>query len=130
MNQITLATLAQATPERVFEQVARHLLKQRQKSALPDSNRCAYRGDGGLMCAAGCLIGDSEYDPRWEARAWTSLAMDLVVPAAHSNLIRRLQIIHDSYTERDWPGALRDTARAFNIELSPGLRDLLNSYGA
>lgn len=130
MNQITLATLPEATPEQVFEQVARHMLKQWQKSVSPDSNRCAYRGALGMSCAAGCLIGDDEYDFRWEARSWTYLALGLEVPVKHYTLIRRLQVIHDSREVREWPGALLDAARAYNIELSPELRDRLNSYGA
>lgn len=129
MNQITLATLPQATPEQVFEQIARHLLKQWQKSVSPDSNRCAYRGALGMSCAAGCLISDDEYDLRWEARSWTSLALSQEVPADYSTLIRRLQVIHDSYPVLDWPSQLRQAAGAYNIELSPELRDLLNSYG-
>jgi hypothetical protein len=130
MNQITLATLPEATPEQVFEQIARHMLKQWRKSTALGSNRCAYRGAQGLTCAAGCLISDDEYDPRWEARSWTSLAMSQEVPADYSTLIRRLQVIHDSREVREWPGALLDAARAYNIELSPELRDRLNSYGA
>lgn len=131
MNRITLATLPQATKAQVFEQVARHLLKQRQKSLTPGSDsRCAYRGDGDLVCAAGCLIGPDEYDPRWENRNWIALSSRHEVPRKHFGLIRSLQLVHDRREVQDWPGALLDTARNFKIKLSPELRDLLNSYGA
>lgn len=64
---ITLATLAQATEQEVFDQVARHLLAQGVQSTMMRldgvSTTCQYRGEGGRKCAAGALIGDDEYRP-------------------------------------------------------------------
>jgi hypothetical protein len=55
---ITLETLPQATAQEVFDQVATHLLTQRQRSTT--KGNCAYRGDDGLKCAAGCLLGPDD----------------------------------------------------------------------
>ena len=38
---ITLATLAQATEQEIFDQVARHLIKQGKRAA--DGSGCKYR---------------------------------------------------------------------------------------
>ena len=70
--KITLTTLAEATQQQVFDQVATHLLvDQREKSYTLDDDgddQCAYKmeDDKGntLKCAVGCLISDDEYvDP-------------------------------------------------------------------
>lgn len=63
---IALKTLAQVTDQEVFDQVKTHLLSQKVKSmsrTLEDT--CAYRSANSLKCAAGCLIGDDEYDPNF-----------------------------------------------------------------
>lgn len=58
--KITLKNLHEATEQQVFDQVAGHLLTQ--KEVLP-SPACFYRGPNGLKCAAGCLIANDEYMP-------------------------------------------------------------------
>ncbi len=97
---ITLKTLPQATTQEVFDQVARHLLTQNQKSM--GSDRCLYRGPNGLKCAAGCLIGDDEYDPLFDSltssltsTGWGSLVNNNLVPKDHQELIVELQQVHD-----------------------------------
>jgi hypothetical protein len=60
---------------------------------------CAYRGTGGTMCAAGCLIADDEYlaifDPS-EGMGWLEIVKEGYAPNAHQNLIQTLQNAHDS----------------------------------
>src|SRR5438132_7005107 len=63
----------QGNPENnqaVFGFVARHLLRQQAKSSAAIAGReetlCVFRSPGGLMCAAGCLVPDADYDPQWE----------------------------------------------------------------
>lgn len=55
---ITLKTLADATEQEVFDQVANHLLTQMKKSEHTRKNpyeyvNCLYRSSDGLKCAAG-----------------------------------------------------------------------------
>jgi hypothetical protein len=91
--EITLATLPQATPQQVFNHVARHLLVQGSPSI--DGSLCAYLTRDGKRCAAGCLIGQDEYQSSFEGRTWWSLARDGRVPDAHMELVEALQDAHD-----------------------------------
>ena len=106
---ITLATLSQATAQEVFDQVATHLLKQKTRST--SENGCAYRGPNGLKCAAGCLISDEEYKPDMEGAVWTRLFYNGYVSSHHMELIRGLQIIHDSYPPAEWEHELKTSQK-------------------
>jgi hypothetical protein len=108
-QKITLATLPQATGQAVFDQVARHLLTQGRKSLSRDGE-CMYRGDRGMQCAAGCLIGDDEGPENLEWITWAELATDGRVPNEHVDLIRQLQLIHDTDDVRDWRLQLKECA--------------------
>lgn len=101
---ITLKTLPQATTQEVFDQVARHLIKQGKKSTRADGD-CQYR-KGNLKCAAGCLIKKSEYEERWENTTWGGLVARGWVPPEHQELIGELQAIHDDYDVKNWELAL------------------------
>jgi hypothetical protein len=99
---ITLATLKDATEQQVFDQVVRHMIKQGQRSvAGPGVSMCLYRGPEGLMCAAGCLIADDEYQPFFDNGSgggggpWVSLVTLGQVPSHHEKLIGELQRAHD-----------------------------------
>lgn len=113
--------LKTATAQQVFDYVAAHLLRQRKKSLRTlegDKNSgqwCAYRGNGATKCAAGCLFEDSQYDPKFEGRSWSSLVYDNVVPGRHSRLIRALQGVHDSVEPKSWRSALAEVAALFNL---------------
>lgn len=94
--KITLANLAEATEQQIFDQVAVHLLKQGVRS-VDTSARCLYRGPGSLMCAAGCLIADEEYKPEFdELGSWGILIEHGHVPAKHECFIGMLQRLHDN----------------------------------
>jgi hypothetical protein len=114
---ITLATLEQATKQEVFDQVAKHLLTQNARSTKMQC--CSYRGVGGLKCAAGCLIADSEYDHDMEGSDWLTLVKDNIVPKNHVQLISRLQDIHDIFPVESWESTLQVEAKrrrlAWNI---------------
>lgn len=101
---ITLKTLAKATRREVFEQVRDHLLNQKKRSTR--DGLCAYRGNDGLMCAAGCLMSDEEYNPSMERQSWPILAEHGVVPRAHVGLIRELQDLHDVGSPELWEARL------------------------
>lgn len=100
---ITLSTLHLATARQVFEQAKNHLLTQNDKSLLEDGT-CAYRGFGGLKCAAGCFISDEEYSEDMEGIGWDCL---YTAPEDHRELIYELQKIHDDSPVIRWKSKLR-----------------------
>lgn len=118
-KRITLANLAQATKQEVFDQVAKHLMKQGKQSTVWDAvaelERCVYHGPNGLMCAAGCLISDDEYEKNFEGRSWRSLVTESAVPSAHRAIITQLQEIHDNCPPELWLKKLRNCAQSNNL---------------
>lgn len=120
---ITLATLKDATRQEVFNQVARHLLKQGEQ-CLDIAGNCKYRY-GGLKCAAGALIADGEYVPEMDiggagyGTSWHSLiSRDLVKVDNHHKLIGRLQAVHDAADNNNFAPGLREVASRFNLDVS------------
>lgn len=117
-HMITLKTLASATAQEVFDQVAQHLLSQGQRSW--SGSLCMYR-HGNLRCAAGCLIGDDEYSMDFEELLWTSLVRDGIAPEEHKHLIRCLQRTHDTFGAHEWREKLIGIAREYKLEVKPYL---------
>ena len=117
MTPITLRTLADATAQEVFTQVARHLLTQLALSYGSGFSGCAYRGELGLRCAAGALIADDEYEPSMERHNWANLRAAGAVPAAHFRLICRLQDVHDNCDPCDWRGSLLAVAYKHGLQM-------------
>lgn len=112
---ISLKTLEQATAQQVFDQVSKHLLNQNAKSiTLGTFNQCRYKSDG-LMCAAGCLIADDEYEDRMEHIDWIDLVAQNIVPSTHSRLIYNLQEIHDGCEPPQWRNKLTELANNQNL---------------
>ena len=115
--RITLATLPQATKQEVFDQVKAHLLAQKAKSKN-SLGTCNYRGEGGRMCAAGCLIADNEYTPYMDNESdgsWGGLVNEGVFPKEHRELIQQLQDIHDGEPEDYWVEELKQLARSVKL---------------
>lgn len=57
------------TDREIFDKVRAHLLNQGVKALtpnLPSGRICRYRTPDGLMCAVGCLIPETFYDPMIE----------------------------------------------------------------
>ena len=111
---ITLETLARASEQDVFDQVAIHLINQGKQSQrrIKDTDVlpiCVYR-TGSLACAAGCLIGEGEYHTDMEGSGWDLLKKEGKVPKAHANLIADLQGIHDDIRPVEWWDALVEMA--------------------
>lgn len=122
---ITLKTLSEASEQEVFDQVARHLLTQMERSENDD--HCMYRNPQGLKCAAGCLIADNEYEQEMDLLhgvQWQTLVNKGYAPRKHMFLISRLQTIHDNYGACYWSERLRAFAkdRGFNT-------DVLDEFG-
>lgn len=114
---ITLATLEYATPQEVFDQVVSHLREQGRQSRKSLGDECAYRGDNGLMCAAGCLIADDEYVEKMDNMQmtdWENLVEIDMVPPYHEKLIAELQCVHDAGEEM-WEEGFKSIAETFNL---------------
>ncbi|MBB3227033.1 hypothetical protein FHW69_001634 [Luteibacter sp. Sphag1AF] len=117
---ITLATLAKATPQEIFDQVASHLLTQgRQSLSAQVDGGCAYRGTDGCRCAAGCLISDDEYRPGMESRTWVDVyRIFKTLPYAGTatiDLIDVLQTVHDACEPYEWREELRSVAKSYGL---------------
>ena len=113
---ITLLTLPVATAQEVFNQVATHLLKQDKQSYKGKDSACAYRGEEGRQCAAGCLIGDNEYREGWENTTWGRLADNGNVPEQHRLLITDLQQVHDFSSPCNWREKLNLVAAQHGLD--------------
>ena len=112
---ITLKTLPEATAQQVFDQVAAHLLKQNKTSET--GPYCAYRSEDGLKCAAGCLIGEDEYDEdAMEGQNWLALTAKDLAPHHHEGLIHALQFIHDNKDPEEWRASLRRYADVHKLD--------------
>ena len=112
---ITLATLPQATAQEVYSQVRNHLLTQKIQSMV-EFHGCQYHGPDGLMCAAGCLVSDTEYLSEMEGKRWEYIVHQGMAPAVHQELISDLQHIHDMKDPADWEHCLDRLTFDFNLE--------------
>lgn len=124
--KITLANLATATAQQVFDQVAAHLLHQNAKARKvregTSMNDCVYRGENNTKCAAGCLIADDEYKPEMDkpsgnrGTSWGSLLVRGLVPhTPHDTLIGALQRVHDGHEPDSFKRELQRTAEEFEL---------------
>lgn len=120
--QITLKNLHEATAQQVFEQVVNHLLTQNRKALAEGSKEaCRYRAEDGAKCAAGCLIGEDEYNPGmgvFEGYSWRTLGNIGTVPKVHVDLISELQIVHDSYTVETWYDQLLKIGSMYYLDVT------------
>lgn len=120
---ITLKTLPQATEQEVFDQAASHILRQNKKSLNPNGIGCAYRGNDGLKCAAGCFISDDEYKPAMDSYGmealglgWDDMINEGFAPTQHNRLINELQGIHDIAPVDEWKDQLERLANRYNLQ--------------
>jgi len=114
--KITLRTLASASPQQVFNQVAAHLMKQMQPALRPGNQPCAYRGREGRVCAVGCLIADDEYDSSMEGKSCDVLWVDgHPIDETHLALLGGLQSLHDYTPVKDWSEDLKARAKVYEF---------------
>ena len=115
--------------QQIYDQVATHLLKQKATSMgtdpeYPEKEICAYRGDGGKMCAVGCLIKDEFYDVNLENSSINNKdVVDAVKRSLDSDLsnisiilLGRLQRLHDGVNPMEWKRALKEVAEEFELK--------------
>lgn len=124
-KKVTLSNLSESTAQEVFDHVVNSLQIQNEKScklnklSSEEFFSCVYRvqtADKVLRCAAGWLIADDEYDPKFENELWSSLVQDRLVPVAHALLITNLQGVHDCSPVDAWPGRFIKLAEQFDLD--------------
>ena len=105
----------------VFDKVVKHLLTQKRRSKNK-RGCCAYRSEGGGMCAVGCLISDKAYDPKIEGSiVREAIVLDKLaesgVPTYEKMraLLTNLQYIHDQRPIDLWKTDLQDLAKHHNL---------------
>jgi len=126
------------TAQDVFDQVATHLLTQKERALVSVANknvRCAYRGVDGRKCAVGCLIADEDYNPAMEGAcvAWVRRALADEAWLTSENallkqwleksgyeplmlLLEDLQTLHDEVSViEEWPEILQSIAEKHGV---------------
>lgn len=117
---LNIRSLPKAGSQRIFNFVARHLLKQGAQAELHNGT-CVFRSESGLKCAVGCLIPDSEYVDSMDMEATTITGLlqhfypDVTVSKDKLDLLRELQRVHDNTSTTLWPERLGDVAKLFNL---------------
>jgi len=122
------------TRQETFNRVAKHLLTQGKRSlaVYPGSEDygqkdCAYRGEGGLSCAVGCLIPDERYRRSWEGQGVENEDIKglLCGELGHDlRLLQDLQGVHDETNPLEWPEHLEIVAEDNDLEFSEELARL------
>lgn len=107
--------------QELFTKVATHLLTQNAR-AMDNLTRCRYRGDGGLRCAVGCLINDTEYTYKLEGNTVQTIKVQTAlrnsgVPSEAFADLGVLQGIHDFFYPEKWRDELSRFAEARNLTM-------------
>ena len=121
MTPITLATLDQAQPQDIFNQVVVHARQQRAKARQTHGDySCQYRTHDGLKCFAGALISDDEMEHYKIANnsAWCYVARAVGIEQ-HQSLISALQDIHDMHEVTSWDVRFQVLAETLNLDYQP-----------
>lgn len=89
------------------DKIEQHLIQQKARAVQPGvligpdiSDRCQYRTDAGLMCAAGCLIPDEKYTPEMEgltAHGVRNNFGDIFPQDISDRELNKWQDYHDNY---------------------------------
>ena len=102
----------------VFDKVVKHLLTQKRRSMREYG--CAYRGEGGDMCAVGCLI--EAYDPKIEGFSISHLGVrealaesGVPIYSKMNILLIYLQYIHDKCPIGLWKTYMQNLAKQHNL---------------
>lgn len=125
MNQ-EIPKVASSSFQQIFDFVVSNLLKQNAKSVMPVvdidySPSCSYRGEDGKKCAAGFLIPDDKYEPRFEHQSVCSTPVIRAIiedfdrhnknHSRKQEFIRQMQSIHDTYEPEEWPHQFQKLAK-------------------
>src|ERR1700690_1772536 len=118
-SQSTRRTIAMNMQE-LFDTVVAHLRQQNAQSLKHGA--CAYRGDDGKKCAAGCLIPDEEYNPTmegWNVTINSSILNLLGDNGENMRLLLQLQHVHDMQDVEEWEACFQDIAFDLDLRLPP-----------
>lgn len=124
------------THQKAFDHVAAHIAQQGERSTTffkgDSAPTCAYRGENGLMCAAGCLISDENYTEGFECRSlgeggvrrldadaiWDAIVRSTGLDADAWTLVYSLQAVHDGGGPYTWKHDLWSLAERFGLSMT------------
>jgi len=103
------------THQQAFNKIVRHLRKQNRRS---EDGGCLYRGPGGLQCAIGCLIPNSEYKDTFEGVSVYGLRnLAPSLKGIDILMLKDMQDIHDTYDVRSWETAFAEVAWRYSLKM-------------
>ena len=107
-----------------FESVAAHLLRQGVRSVDAEGD-CVYRGENGMMCAAGCRVPGDFYTPRMEGANWRGVCTKIPDCAKYLDpeIGKDLQNIHDNTEPEYWAEQLAFMAEERGLEVPDWLKE-------
>ena len=114
----------------VFNYVVEHLRKQGCQSLSGEigEDNCAYRGDGGTMCAVGVLISNDEYKPSWEGSSiYHLIEADLLPSGLKQRIKPNLEMLLDLQGFHD--DNLKYVDGAFTEDSEFHINDLREKWG-
>jgi hypothetical protein len=120
---ITLANLSESTEQEVFDHVVAHARRQGKKSGYIGEESgdflCMYRDGTGSSCFAGCLMTDQEYIDygveKCESDSWYTVTNEKVISSQNSDLIGKMQRIHDRCNIYSWEEHFKHLANAHSL---------------
>lgn len=121
-----METAVKSLNQVMFTKMVQHLRQQNSKSIQQTEfgNDCMYRGEGGKMCAVGCLISDGNYSWDLEGTQVTSMyVMDAIENSGFNNdlydidLLKSMQNIHDKRPTCEWEDGFDAVALEYNLEV-------------
>jgi hypothetical protein len=106
----------QATFDRVVSQ-----LRRQNAKAMGAFGLCLYRAANGRRCAVGCLIPDGKYSPSLECQSLEletsgELRAILEEEGHDVNLVRQLQMIHDTVLIHHWETEFEKLAGKYKLD--------------
>jgi len=121
--------------QKLFEIASNHLIQQNAKSISTTSNGefkkglCLYRGDNGLKCAIGSLIGDEHYNKGIEGLDIGPGNIMSLISATHGvapeevdvEMLFTLQDIHDHHETSEWSNLLKEVSNKYGYNWNPNI---------
>lgn len=111
--------------QKIFNKVARHLLKQRSRAEK--DNSCRLRTEDGRTCAIGCLIPKSKYSEDMENYCYPFLVLEAIYGSTSIKvriLLESLQYIHDHKPVSKWYDSLKKLAKESGLKFGHDLTKL------
>jgi len=117
---MNLTTINNYSLQEIFDFISNHLLTQNERSGDVGYRKmfsCKYKSSTGLKCAVGCLMSDEEYDVKLEGYGINSNKFNKFnISEDRKDLLRALQMIHDSIKPDSWKRELEMFAKNLHLE--------------